>query len=444
MSKRVCVIDLPGLDHNLLKFIPPQTALGQWLSGQTAGALTPPFPALTCCVQATLTTGVSPERHGIIANGIPTFRFPADQALVDTSSHADYRRQISFWEQSNQLLDAPRFWQDANGQSKWRTAMLFFQQSMPGFGKHLRPAADIVLTPKPEHGPDGKITNLCWSNLPDLVPRLFQQLGPFPLINYWGPMAAIPSSKWIVQASAITWNELHPTLQWTYVPHLDYDLQRFGPDSPQAIQAMIDAATALNPLIDAMRGSGGQIVLLGEYAIKSVNTYIQPNRLLRQAGLLATHRTADGDLVDYQNSKAFAMVDHQIAHVYTTDIKAARTVLENTPGLQIMDIAGHHRRSGELIVSAADNAWFDYRWWVDGDQPPSFARTVDIHRKPGYDPLELFWDRTANSITQNAALVKGSHGVPHQGEAVLVVEGVKLANAVEATDIAGIIARLLD
>jgi len=443
MSKRVCVIDLPGLDHNLLKHIPPQTALGQWLAGQTAAALTPPFPAVTCTVQATLTTGVSPVRHGIIANGISTFRSPADQALIDPDNHAAYRRQISFWEQSNQLLDAPRFWQNEYGQSKWRTALLFFQQSMPGFGVGPKPAADIVLTPKPEHGPDGKITSLCWSNPPDLVPRLFQQLGPFPLMNYWGPMAGIPASKWIAQAAAIVWNELHPALQWTYVPHLDYDLQRFGPNSPQAIAAIIDAATALNPLIEAVRASHGQIVLLSEYAMKPVNTVIQPNRILRHAGLLTTHRTPDGDVVDYQNSQAFAMVDHQIAHVYTTEVTATRNALENTPGVQIVAIADRHRRDGELVLAAADKAWFDYRWWADADAPPTFARTVDIHRKPGYDPLELFWDRAANGITPNAGLIKGSHGVPQTGEAVLVVEGATLASVIEATEVAGIITRLL-
>jgi len=442
MSKRVCVIDLPGLDQNLLHAIPPQTALGQWLAGQTAGALTPSFPAVTCSVQATLTTGVPPARHGIIANGIPTFRSAADQALVDPGYFSDYRRQVSFWEQSNPLLDVPRFWQDAAGQSKCRTALLFFQQSMPGFSHHPRPAADIVLTPKPEHGSDGKLTSLCWSNPAELVPQLFQQLGPFPLLNYWGPLAGIPASKWIAQAAAIVWNELRPTLQWTYLPHLDYDLQRFGPTSRQARQAIIDAATALNSLLDAVRASGDQIVLLSEYAIKPVDACISPNRLLRQAGLLVTHPTPDGDLVDYRQSKAFALVDHQVAHVYTTELQAARNLLENTPGVTIVDIAARHRRSGEIIL-AADGAWFDYRWWADADKPPSFARTVDIHRKPGYDPLELFWDRATNGTAQNAALINGSHGVPHQGEAVLVVEGVKLANAVEATDVAGIITQLL-
>ena len=153
MDKRLCVIDLPGLSRPLLQWIPSNTALGRWLAGQRVVGLVPPLPAVTCTVQATLTTGTTPEKHGIIANGLPSFRSIEDQALVDASNFADYRRQISFWEQSNQLLGAPRFWQDESGASRYKTALLFFQNTMPGFAGTPRPAADIVLTPKPDHGP---------------------------------------------------------------------------------------------------------------------------------------------------------------------------------------------------------------------------------------------------------------------------------------------------
>jgi hypothetical protein len=154
MSNRVCVIDLPGLSRKLLGAIPPSSALGKWLAIHPGVGLTPSFPAVTCSVQATLTTGVPPAKHGIVANGVATYRSGEDAGLVDASNFASYRREVSFWEQSNQFLQAPRFWQDDSGKSNWKTALLFFQNSMPGFGGELRPAADIVLTPKPDHGPD--------------------------------------------------------------------------------------------------------------------------------------------------------------------------------------------------------------------------------------------------------------------------------------------------
>ena len=316
MSIRVCVIDLPGLSRELLAHVPPTSSLGKWLANQPVSTLKPSWPAVTCSVQATLTTGVSPSQHGIIANGLPTFLSAVDQALVDSSNFENYRKKISFWEQSNQFVQAPRFWQDSNGQSKFKTALLFFKHCMPGFHGDKKPSADIVLTPKPDHGPDGKLTSLCWSNPPELVPTVFKELGPFPLMNYWGPMANIASSAWIAKAAAIIWRQYAPQLQLVYVPHLDYDLQRFGPSSPQAIKAVVDVSAALDPLIDQILADGAKLIVLSEYSIGSVNKSVAPNQLLKAAGLLKTKQTPDGALIDYENSDAFAMVDHQIAHVY--------------------------------------------------------------------------------------------------------------------------------
>jgi predicted AlkP superfamily pyrophosphatase or phosphodiesterase len=426
LANRVCVIDMPGLSRLLLAHVPAESALGKWLAGKRVHGLTPSFPAVTCSVQATLTTGREPKDHGIVANGIPTFRFPQDQSLIDASHFGEYRRQISFWEQSNQLLDMPRFWQDASGKSRWKTALLFFQNSMPGFSGALRPAADIVLTPKPDHGPDGKLTSLCWSNPAELVPKLFKQLGPFPLMNYWGPMAGIAASQWIAKSAAIVWREYLPQLQWVYVPHLDYDLQRFGPDSIQAQQAVRDAAAALEPLIEAITADGGKIVLLSEYALRRVDSSLQPNRILREAGLLELRESADGRLIDFDKSKAVAMIDHQIAHVYAKDraaIDSAREAFESSGIRKIFEPAPEdlrHRRAGDLVLVAEDSAWFDYRWWSDPAEAPSFAKTVDIHRKPGYDPLELFWDSATKGVSQNAGLIRGSHGAAAEGEAIFV------------------------
>ncbi len=450
MGHRVCVIDVPGMSRELLAAVPPHSALGRWLAGKTLAGLTPTFPAVTCSVQATLSTGQSPSRHGIIANGLPTFRFPQDQALVDASNFASFRRQISFWEQSNQFLECPRFWQDSSGRSKWKTALLFFQNSMPGFAGLPRPAADIVLTPKPDHGTDGKLTSLCWSQPPELVPNLFKQFGTFPLMNYWGPMAGIASSQWIARAGAFVWNEHQPRLQWTYLPHLDYDLQRFGPHSDQAKKAVADLAGAMEPLLSAILNSGGKVVLLSEYAMREVNSSIAPNQILARADLLQTRSTPDGALIDFENSQAIAMVDHQIAHVYVRDPGQINLVRDTFDAAGI-SIAGQsdltqiaHRRAGQIVLLAKPSQWFDYRWWTSGQQAPGFAGMVDIHRKPGYDPLELFWDPAAKGISQNSSLLHGSHGLVEAGEGVFAWDGPGMIGTdVAATDVAGLLSVLL-
>jgi predicted AlkP superfamily pyrophosphatase or phosphodiesterase len=316
---------------------------------------------------------------------------------------------------------------------------------MPGFAGELKPAADIVLTPKPDHGPDGKLTSLCWSSPTELVPRLFKELGPFPLMNYWGPMAGIASSQWIAKAAAIVWREHLPQLQWVYVPHLDYDLQRFGPDSPQAKAAVKDAASAVEPLVSEVLGSGGKILLLSEYAMRGVNRAVRPNLVLEEEGLLLTKETEDGWVVDFDRSSAFVMVDHQVGHVYAKSAEEIRRLasLLKIDGVKSVDRPGKelgHRRSGDLILMAEANAWFDYRWWSDATEAPKFARTVDIHRKPGYDPQELFWDRAAGGITQDVSLIGGSHGIVTGGEAVFVGY---VQRDVGVREIAGIVTELL-
>jgi predicted AlkP superfamily pyrophosphatase or phosphodiesterase len=444
MASRVCVVDVPGMSRELLSHVPNESALGKWLGKQKVLGLTPSWPAVTCSVQATLTTGVPPAKHGIIANGLPTFRFPEDQAMVDASNFESYRKQISFWEQSNQFVQAPRFWQDANGKSKYKTALLFFQHSMPGFAGTLKPAADIVLTPKPDHGPDGKLVSLCWSEPRELVPQVFKELGPFPLMNYWGPMAGIASSTWISKAAAFIWQQHQPQLQFVYVPHLDYDLQRFGPNSPQATKAVQDLSTALEPLIQSVQADGGKLVLLSEYAIKTVSRSIQPNRLLAEAGLLVTRTTEDGNLIDYNQSRAFAMVDHQIAHVYTKDAASTETAIDILSAhANVRQENSKHRRAGDFMLEAQPDSWLDYRWWGDEKNAPPFATTVDIHRKPGYDPLELFFDPVARRITQNASLIRGSHGLVEKDEAILV-GNVENGQDISATAVAAIVSGMLN
>lgn len=450
--KRLCVIDLPGFSRDLLSAVPAESPLAGWLGRQRIASLDPSFPALTCSVQATLTTGTPPSEHGIIANGMATYRSAEDQALVDPANHAEHRCQVSFWEQSNQLLQRNRFWQDENGQSRWKTAMLFFQNAMPGFTADPKPAADIVITPKPEHGPNGETISLVWTNPRDLEARLTAELGPFPLMHYWGPLANLKSSQWIIQSAIAVWQNYQPQLQLVYIPHLDYDLQRFGPASPQAKQAVVDISHALTPLLETLRNDGAQILLLSEYAMEEVNRAIAPNRLFAEAGLLKTHQTDDGIVIDYANTPLFAMVDHQIAHIYANGeaalSQAARLLAE--AGCDVLDrpklaaLQLDHRRSGDLVAVAPQGGWFDYRWWQDPSQAPAFATTVDIHRKPGYDPLELFFDPATRQIIQDETRIRGSHGRKVAADAFIAgPETILPVDRVKMTDIAGIAQRCL-
>lgn len=446
MSPRVCVIDVPGLSRPLIDAIPAGSALQRLLAARPVVDLLPTWPAVTCSVQATLTTGKAPREHGMVANGIATYRSRRDQDLVDASNFSTYRREVSFWEQSNQLLDVNRWWQEANGRSRCKTALLFFQQSMPGFAGAQRPAADIVVTPRPQHGPDSRITSLLWTDPPELGATLTAKLGAFPLMNYWGPLAGIASSRWIAAAAADIWGTHQPQLQMVYIPHLDYDLQRFGPNSPQARAAVVELSAAIEPLLRIV-GADGQIIVLSEYAIAPVSHCVQPNLVLRHAGLLKTRAHADGALVDYRASRAFAMVDHQIAHIYLNGIDA-NDVVRVLQGLPLRVLSDRdrieHSRGGDLQIEADAGVWFDYRWWEAECEAPAFAAQVDIHRKPGYDPLELFFDAATRGISQNVAQLRGSHGRGGTSSGILSMEwDYEPAGEVAMTGLVGLIARKL-
>ncbi len=215
---RICFILVAGLDAHV------HARAKKPLDFAFSSTLRPVLPAVTCTMQATLTTGATPAEHGIISNGLYAYGNSDLESLIDTGSFADFRRQVSFWEQSADLLQKPRFW---NGRG-WKTAMLFWQQSIPG--RRAQDAADIVLTPKPEHGPDGKTISACWSRPADLYGQMVAEFGSFPLHQYWGPMASLPATAWIIQSARAVWRKHSPDIQFVYIPHLDYNLQRLGPD----------------------------------------------------------------------------------------------------------------------------------------------------------------------------------------------------------------------
>jgi predicted AlkP superfamily pyrophosphatase or phosphodiesterase len=417
---RTCVIDLPGLNGRLLDRL-PAASKASWvneLENRGRCVVRPVLPAVTMTAQATFTTGKLPAEHGVVANGFAAFRQAAMREHFDLDSYAEYRSNVSFWEQSNALLKSPRIWQTGD---KRTAALLFVQSSIGG-------AADVVVTPKPSHTPDGRTVSDCFSQPADLYGKLKQQLGDFPLHHYWGPMAGMKSSEWIATAARIVW-ETHPTdLMWVYVPQLDYDLQRFGPSDERCVAALAQTLALLTPLVEKVTADDGRVLLLSEYGLTGVSRSTAPNAALRKAGLLKTRPGAGSSLeVDYAASAAFAMVDHQVAHVYCRDVASraqVRGVLSALPEIQHLYEGGDRAkvgldsdRAGDIVAFTYENAWFEYRWWDNWAEAPAYAWTVDIHSKPGYDPTELFADfKTRKTLADRPEMVKGSHGTIPENE----------------------------
>ncbi len=385
--------------------------------------LRPTFPAVTCSMQATLLSGKPPSQHGILANG-----------YYDRDT-----REVRLWEQPAVLVQAPRLWDLLPGR---KTAVLFWQNSM--FIN-----TDIVITPRPLHLDSGMV-QWCYSKPVGYYEELAREIGDFKLQTYWGPVAGLASSQWIARAAQLTWQKHKPNLLLVYLPHLDYSSQKYGPDSPQARQALRE--------VDAIVGQASSLssamIICSEYSLTPVRGALYPNRLLRAAGLLRVREIAGKEYLDFELSDAFAMVDHQIAHIFCKPgaISPARAALGDVEFTVI-----NHPRAGELIAVAPRDKWFAYYWWDDWAKAPEFAFTVDIHRKPGYDPCELWFDyrrmaRTFRIATAtNPELVKGSHGrvdADPAGWATLVLDEkvaakASLAKQVEATELAPLVCGLL-
>jgi hypothetical protein len=445
---RTLVLDLPGLSQRLLSMLPDEDRPA-WLSRLTEighRVIEPIIPAVTLTAQATLTTGTLPQDHGMIANGLAVYRDPTMLGQIDLGDDsAAFRKTVSFWEQSNDLLQAPRVWQAASPKPQAaKVALLFFQSSIG--------AADVVVTPKPRHTEDGRTVSDCWTNPPELNAKLTEQLGVFPLHHYWGPMANIESSKWIAGCAQIVWSDHQPDVQFNYIPHLDYDAQRIGPTHPKTLAALGEVLAALTPLVERVEADGGRVVLLSEYGMTEVSRSVAPNVALREAGLLpltaSQNRMAAPD-IDFANATAFALCDHQIAHVYTNDIDAALQAVGELPGVGCVYVGDDREaiglntdRAGEIVLIAESDAWFEYRWWTDFADAPPWAWSVDIHRKPGFDPLEMFFDPAAKRIrADQPELVKGSHGAkPNDAADWPVLLGIESdGQPVQATDVAGLL-----
>lgn len=377
MHKTV-VINVVGLTPDLLGADTP--FLSEWLSQGKQVEIGSMLPAVTCSVQATYLTGKMPDEHGIVGNGW-YFR------EMD---------EVKFWRQSNKLIQAPKVWETAKQRDSSFTCANFF------WWYNMNSTVDYLLTPRPIYRSDGvKIPDI-YSEPGALRDNLQKKLGQFPLFNFWGPNTTIKSSQWIAEAARVVDEQYGPTLSLIYLPHLDYNLQRIGPDNPAIAQDLQEIDGVCRRLVTYYEEHGARVVILSEYGITPVNRPVALNRVLRKHGYITVREEVGGEVLIPGGSRAFAVADHQLAHIYIEnpeDIEPVRRLLSEVPGVEaILDEAGkerhhlNHARSGELVAIAEPDAWFTYYYWLDDKKAPDFAPTVDIHTKPGYDPAELFLD----------------------------------------------------
>jgi len=331
-------------------------------------------------------------------------------------------KQVSFWEQSESLVGKPRIWDILKKlKPELKIAVLFFQNS-------LYINSDIIITPKPIHL-ENQLVMWCYSKPISYYEEIVETLGEFDLRSYWGPFASIKSSQWIASAAQYTIEKQRPDLILVYLPHLDYAAQKNGPQSEEFRQSMIEVDQIVGELMSFLESKNlteqYEIILTSEYNFNQVNHSLSPNIILRENDLLATRKIGGKEYVDYEYSKAFAMTDHQVAHVFVKNgyeekvasvFKHEEGVAEILEKKQQEKMNIKHPKSGELILCAENNFWFNYYWWNDTKYAPSFTFNVDIHRKPGFDPLELFLDPKTKTISHDTNLVKGSHGLVETGD----------------------------
>ena len=491
--QRTAVINVVGLTDALIGEHTPR--IHDFAARGSRANIEPAFPAVTCTAQSTYLTGATPHSHGIVGNGW----FNRELA------------EVQFWKQSNHLVTGRKLWEELRERdSKFTCAKLFWWHNMYS-------TADYSITPRPMYPADGRKVFDIYANPGEIRQEIKRSLGEFPFATFWGPAAGIDSpqgppdaaSRWIAESAKWIENKYQPTLNLIYLPHLDYNLQRHGPfvaadmrrrtnESPanassdppahaggcQLNPAIVPDLRAIDAivggLIDFFRQHLVQVILLSEYGISNVNRPVHLNRAFRGEGWLTVKDELGLELLDCGASKAFAVADHQVAHVYLNDLSLenrVRSLLEKTEGVaavlgpQEKSAAGiDHPRAGDLVAIAAENAWFTYYYWLDDRCAPDFARTVDIHRKPGYDPAELFLDPQITSpklkiawrllqkelgfrmlmdvVPLDATLVKGSHGRRPKSVwdyPVLIAEKASLASnaPIQATDVYHVLKRCI-
>lgn len=420
MMQKTVVIDIVGLSESVITEYTP--FLKSYIAQNHLSKIKPVLPAVTTTSQSVYVTGKYPTDHGIVGNGW----YDATDA------------EVKFWKQSNHLVGAEKIWDEAKKRNTAFTcAKMFWWYNMYS-------SADYSVTPRPQYHQDGVKAPDCYSYPPELRDELQAKLGTFPLFSFWGPNANIKSSKWIADASMYVDAMYDPTLQLIYLPHLDYCLQKFGVDFPKIKKELGEIDALIQELVTYFESRGAKIILLSEYGINNVTEPIHVNRVLRQHGYLAIREERGLELLDAGASAAFAVSDHQISHIYVKNkdqIPEIKALLSTIPGVsKVLDAkekkANHidHPRAGDLILIADTDKWFTYYYWLDDSKAPDFARCVEIFKKPGYDPVEMFMDPSnpliklkagyklarklsgfrylMDVIPLDATLIKGSHGSP--------------------------------
>ncbi len=412
MQKTV-VINIVGLSSAVIGEHTP--FLKEYSSKRHLQTIKPLLPAVTTAVQSTYLTGKWPAEHGIVGNG-----------WYDREDS-----EIKFWKQSNKLVLAESIWDKAKREDPNFTCSQFF------WWYNMYSNADYTATPRPNYLADGRKLPDFYSKPAELRDELQEKLGQFPLFHFWGPGADIKSSQWIADAAMFTDEKYDPTLSFIYLPHLDYCQQKFGPDPSKISKELTEIDELVKKVVNFYENKNTNIIILSEYGIAPVNNAIHLNRIFREEGLLQIRVERGLELLDPGASKAFVVADHQIAHVYINDKSATEKVekiLRNTPGVElVLDREAQkehhidHERAGDFVIMANKDSWFTYYFWLDDAKAPDYARVVDIHKKPGYDPVEMFMSSKLRAaykllrkklgfryvmdvIPLDASLIKGSHG----------------------------------
>ena len=443
--KKTVVIDVVALSSSVIGEHTP--FLSDYVKRKHLSRIEPVFPALTTSAQSTYVTGKWPSETGIVGNG-----------WYDRTDC-----EVKFWKQSNKLVSGEKIWEMAKKEDPSFTCLQMF------WWYNMYSSADYSVTPRPNYLADGRKMPDCYSYPAGLRDVLQDKLGDFPLFQFWGPGANIKSTQWIADASMITDDLYNPTLSLIYLPHLDYCLQKFGPDFTEIHKELNEIDDVLKGLITFYENKGAEIILLSEYGISPVKNPLHLNRLFREHGLLEIRIERGLELLDPGASKAFVVADHQIAHVYINDPSVREKVMELLKGVSGVELildkkeqaAYHidHERSGDLVLMADEDSWFTYYFWMDDNKAPDYARCVDIHKKPGYDPVEMFMSSKLRAgykllrkkagfryvmdvIPLDANLVKGSHGrigVRPEFQPVLITDQKQEESPISANDIFNII-----
>jgi predicted AlkP superfamily pyrophosphatase or phosphodiesterase len=457
--KRVAVINAVGLSQSCLGSHTPR--LNEFIGRHAVTTIRPAFPAVTCTAQSNYVTGRPPREHGIVANGW----FNRELA------------EVQFWKQSNHVVTAPKLWDALRPELPGFTcAKLFWWYNMYS-------TADYSITPRPMYPADGRKVFDIYTHPANIRHEIKTELGEFPFPAFWGPAAGAEGkfapdqvSRWIAESAKWIERRYAPTLSLIYLPHLDYNLQRLGPGHPRIDRDYARIDTIVGDLITYLETRGVRPIVLSEYGISPVKNPVHLNRIFRERGWIAIREELGLELLDAGASRAFAVADHQVAHVYVNDpsiLGAVQAVVGETSGVErVLNSEGKrafgidHPRAGDLVAVANEDSWFTYYYWEQDAKAPDFARTVDIHRKPGYDPVELFIDPSIKApmakvafkllqkklgfrmlmdvIPLDATLVKGSHGrIPGDRKEWPILIGPAQAKEIESTDVYGIICDLI-